>query len=117
MPYYMAQVGYKDEQVKALISNPQNRAEEARKVIEAFGGKLHHFSFAFGESDLIIIAEAPDNESMAAIAMAVTGAGTASHFRTTVLLTMDEAVNAMKKAGSVVSGYKAPSGQGNLAAF
>ena len=110
MAHYMVQVGYKDEQIKALTANPQDRAAAARQLVEGFGGKMHQFFFAFGESDVVLIAEVPDNETAAACSMAVVAAGTTSHFRTTVLLTMEEAMNAMRKAGATATGYAPPSG-------
>ena len=70
---------------------------------------MHHMFFAFGDYDIVAIGEMPDNASMAAMSMAVSGAGTTSTFKTTVLLSMDEAIAAMEKAGSA-SGYKPPSG-------
>lgn len=109
MAFYLIQISYKEDQVRALVANPQDRSAEAAKLIEGIGGKLHHFFFAFGDYDVVCIAEAPDNTAMAAGSMAVAAAGTVSAFKTTPLLTMDEALAAMKKAGEL-TGYKAPSG-------
>ena len=109
MAFYMLQISYKEDQVRALVANPQDRSAEARKLLEALGGKLHHFFFSFGEYDVVAIVEAPDNVATAAGSMAVSAAGTTSAFKTTPLLTMDEAMAAMKKAGEL-TGYKAPSG-------
>ena len=57
--------------------------------------------------DVVVIAEMPDNVSMAALSMAVSAAGAISEFKTTVLLSMEEAMEAMRRAGSV--GYRPPS--------
>ena len=48
----------------------------------------------------------PDSVSAAAFSMAIGSSGAMSAYRTTPLLSMDEAAEAMKKAGSV--GYQAP---------
>ena len=66
-------------------------------------------SYDNGEYDIVVIADMPDDESMAGVALAVTCAGTASSGKTTKLLTMDQAVTAMKSAQSVVNSYSAPS--------
>ena len=49
---------------------------------------------------------APDNVSMAAVALAISGGGALSSFETTVLLTVDETMDALRKAGQVQ--YRAP---------
>ncbi len=54
--------------------------------------------------------EAPDNVSMAAVALAISGGNALSSFETTVLLTVDEAMDALKKAAQVR--YRAPGAQG-----
>lgn len=109
MAYYLFQASYKTDQIQAMIGNPQDRSEAARKLIEGLGGKLHHFFFSFGDYDLAAIIEVPDNVSMAAGSFAVTAAGTTSACKTTPLLTMEEAMQAMEKSG-VATGYKAPAG-------
>lgn len=109
MAYYLFQASYQTDQIKAMIGNPQDRSEAARKLIEGLGGKLHHFFFSFGDYDLTAIIEVPDNVSMAAGSLAVTAAGTTSACKTTPLLTMEEAMQAMEKSG-VATGYKAPAG-------
>jgi hypothetical protein len=50
--------------------------------------------------------EAPDNVSMAAVAVAISGSGALSKLETTVLLTVEDTMNAMQQAGDV--GYRSP---------
>ena len=107
MPQYLGRFRYSGDSVRALIANPQDREAAAREVVESLGGKLVGFWFAFGEFDGVFVAEVPDNASMAAVAMAVGGTGALSSFETTVLLGMDEAQDAMRKAAS--AGYRPPS--------
>ena len=87
-----------------LIANPQDRTQVVAKVIKKLGGKMRGFWFAFGESDLIGIMEMPDNTSMAAFALAIGAGGVCSKVKTTALLSVEEGLAAMKKAGK--SGYK-----------
>ena len=89
-----------------MVKNPQDRAAAVRPMMERMGGKLHGLWLAFGEYDIVAIAELPDATSAAAISMAIGSTGAMSAYRTTPLLTMEEATEAMKKAGSV--GYQAP---------
>ena len=65
------------------------------------GGTLHGFWYAFGTHDGYNLWEAPDNVSMAAVALAISGGGALASFETTVLLTVDETLEALRTAGRV----------------
>ncbi len=106
MAFYLVQASYSTQASAAMIKNPQDRAAAVKPVIERMGGKMHGLWLAFGEYDVVLIAEMPDNVSAAAVAMAVGSSGGISAYRTTPLLTSAEAMQAMKKASGV--GYQAP---------
>ena len=108
MPFYLFQWKYKDPAIKAMVHTPQDRPAELRKVVEAFGGRLHQFYFAFGEYDGVSVVEFPDNESCAACAVTLAGAGANTALRTAVLLTAGEWQSAMRRASSVPHGYRSP---------
>ena len=57
---------------------------------------LESFYFAFGESDVLVIIDLPDNVSSAAISLAV-GAGGAVRASTPVLITPEEMDQAVQK--------------------
>src|ERR1700675_4007700 len=102
MPLYMYQAAYTSESLAAQLKNPQNRVEAVgRSTCEAVGGKLVGGWYCFGDYDLAIIADVPNNESMAAIALAIGAGGALKSAKTTVLMTGAEAVGAMKKAAVV----------------
>ncbi len=105
MPLYLARFSYTTDAMKALVNQPQDRSAAAREVAESLGGKLVGFWYAFGEFDGVFLMEAPDNASAAALAMAV-GASGAVSIETTVLLDMDEAQEAMRKAAEAT--YRPP---------
>src|SRR5436190_21445717 len=98
MPFYMIQASYKEEAAKTLITKPQDRAAAIEKMAKSAGGKLHSFFFCFGEYDVVAIVEAPDNEAAVATGLVTVAGGAMSKYHTTVLLTPEEAVSAMKKA-------------------
>ena len=106
MPLYLTRFSYTPATWAKLIENPEDRRAAATRYIEAVGGKLHGFWYAFGDHDAYNLWEAPDNVSMAATAMAISAGGALSSFQTTVLLTVDETVAAMQKASSIK--YQAP---------
>ena len=110
MPFYLYQVAYSTEAVKAMIANPTDRAAAASKLIEGIGGKLHHLFFAFGQYDVVCLIEGPDDMMMMAGAAAVGSAGTVSASATTKLMTSSEAMAALKKAGEATGAYQPPHG-------
>jgi uncharacterized protein with GYD domain len=98
MPHYLVQVGYNTSGLAGLVKNPQDRIEKVTPAVEALGGRIECAYYAFGEHDIVLICEMPDNSSAAAFALAVGAGGTVGSYKTTVLLTPDEAVQAMSKA-------------------
>ena len=108
MPFYLYQLTYTPEAVKALVATPSDREAAARKLIEALGGKLHHLFFAFGQHDVICLIEGPDDKMMAAGAMAVAASGTVSSSSTVKLMTAAEAMTAMQTAGKAIGSYRPP---------
>ena len=106
MPLYMYQAAYTPESWAAQMNNPQNRVETVgHKVCESVGGKLVGGWLCFGDYDLVIVADVPDNESMAAVALAVGAGGAIKSSKTTVLMTGEEGVGVLKKAESVANAY------------
>ena len=107
MPLYLGRFSYTSDAIKALLEQPQDRSAAAREVAESLCGNLLGFWYAFGAFDGVFLMEAPDNASAAALAMAVGAGGALSNVETTVLLDMDEAQDAMRKAAAAT--YQPPS--------
>jgi uncharacterized protein with GYD domain len=101
MPLYLSRFSYTPETWARLVNNPEDRRDAARSYIESVGGKLHGFWYAFGAHDGLNLWEAPDNVSMAAVAIAIGGGGALSSFETTVLLTVEETLEALHQAQAV----------------
>jgi uncharacterized protein with GYD domain len=101
MPLYLSRFSYTPETWARLIASPEDRRAAAQSYIESVGGKLHGFWYAFGTHDGYNLWEAPDNVSMAAVALAIGGGGALRSIETTVLLTVDETMDALRKAGQV----------------
>ena len=106
MSLYLTKFSYTPATWARLIGNPEDRRRAAQAYIESVGGKLHGFWYAFGTHDGYNLWEAPDHVSMAAVAVAISGGGALSSFETTVLLTVDETIEALRKAGQIQ--YRAP---------
>lgn len=106
MAYYLLQGAYTAEVWKTLVENPANRVEAIRPAIEKLGGRVEGAFFAFGDYDVVLIMEMPDNVSAAAFALAVAAGGAFKSHKTTPLMSMEEGVEAMRKAGG--TGYRPP---------
>jgi uncharacterized protein with GYD domain len=101
MPLYLSRFSYTPETWARLIGNPEDRRTAAQSYVESVGGKLHGFWYAFGERDGYTLWEAPDNVSMAAVALAISSGGALSSLDTTVPLTVDETLDALRKAEQI----------------
>ncbi len=108
MPYYMIQASYTSEAWAAQIANPQDRLAVLGEMIASNGGKLHAGYYSFGEYDVVLIIESPDNETAASTMIAAAAGGAVSDLKTTVLLTNDEGQGAIRGASGV--GYTPPGG-------
>jgi uncharacterized protein with GYD domain len=97
MPMYLTRFSYTPETWARLAKNPEDRRDAARTYIEAVGGKLHGFWYAFGEFDGYNLWEAPDNVAMSAVAIALGGGGAISKLETTVLQTVEETLDALSR--------------------
>ena len=80
----------------------------AEKVVAGAGGKLLDMYFCFGDYDGVGFAEFPSNVEAAAASLAIGASGGFSNLKTTVLIIMDESVQAMKKAGAASAAYAPP---------
>ena len=109
MPLYLYELSYTAESMAAQIKNPQDRMETAAlPLVEAVGGKLLGGGFSFGDRDVVILFEAPDDESAAAVSAAVAAGGAIRSARTTKLLSGSQWVAALSKASGVAARYKPP---------
>jgi len=107
VPLYMYEAAYTAESLAAQIKNPTDRLEVAAKpVAEAAGGKLVTGGYCFGDYDVVIVYEAPDDTAAAAVALAVAAGGAVKSARTTKLLSGQEWITALRKAQSIVPQYR-----------
>ena len=98
MPKYLLQVNYTAEGARGLVKDGGSaRRAAAQKVAESLGGRIESMYFAFGDTDAYVIAEMPDNASVAAITLTLAASGGATA-RTTVLMTPEEMDQATRKS-------------------
>ena len=104
MPKYLIQATYTAEGLKGLAKDlASGRKAALEKAMASMGGKLECLYYAFGDYDVVLIAEGPDNVSAAALSLAASATGLV-RTKTTALLTVEEADQALKKS----VGYRGP---------
>jgi uncharacterized protein with GYD domain len=108
VPTYLIQLAYTADAWAAMVNQPQNRLEAVRPIVEKLGGRFEHAWLAFGEYDIVGVVELPENTDAAAFSMAVAAGGAVKAFKTTPLLSVEEGVEAMRKAQG--AGYRRPGG-------
>ena len=91
MPFFLIQAGYTPEAMAKLIANPQDRFDSVRGPVEKLGGRVLNLYFAFGDYDVILITEMPENVSAAALSLAAAAGGSLRTCKTTPLMSNAEA--------------------------
>lgn len=108
MPAYLIQALYTSQAWGAQVRHPQNVVERIESAITKLGGRIESVYYSFGEYDIIALVHFPDNQRAAGFELAVSAGGAVQRIHTTPLLTVEEALGAMRQAAG--STYRPPSG-------
>src|SRR5450759_1614903 len=101
MAFYMGQGAYTAEAIATMAKNPQDRSVPVRELMQKLGGRMISLYFCFGEYDIVVLGELPDDSTATAVALAAVSAGHLKAYKTTKLFTVEETMEAMRKAGSL----------------
>ena len=106
MPKYLWEASYNSEGVKGVVKEGgSGRRDAIEKLVSAAGGTLEAFYFSFGDSDVIVVADLPDEQTATAVALTINSGGLVS-LKTTVLLTPEDVDAAAKQSVD----YRPPGG-------
>ena len=111
MGMYLTRFSHTSETWARLLASPEDRREVVRPVFEAAGGKLHGYWYAFGDADGFVLFEAPDDVVTAGLLVKVASTGAFTNVSTTKLLTVEEALDALRRGGGLE--YRAPGAPGS----
>ena len=100
MSLYLYQAAYTSESIAAQIKEPRDRIEAVRPAVEAMGATIVAGGYPFGDYDVLIVREAPDDTTAATVALAVAAGGAVRSAKTTRLLSGAEWIEALTKAQS-----------------
>jgi uncharacterized protein with GYD domain len=106
MPLYMYQGSYTAQAVADQIAKPQDRLKAVEPAFAAMGATIKGGGYAFGEYDVVVLYEAPDDTTATALALAIAAGGAIRSGKTTRLLNGKEWVESLEKAQE--STYKPP---------
>jgi len=98
MPKYLISANYTPAGMEGVrAAGAKSRVDAVSTMLEAMGGRLESFHFAFGDTDVFAIAEAPDDEAAAAVAIAINSSGAVSA-RTIKLLSVEQVDDALRRS-------------------
>jgi len=98
MPKYLFQASYTTEGVKGLLKDGGSKRRAAIEHMgKSLGGTIEAFYYAFGDDDVFVIADVPDDAAATAMSLAVSASGAAG-VKITVLITPETVDEAVKKA-------------------
>jgi uncharacterized protein with GYD domain len=107
MALYMYQASYTAKSMAAQLMDPQDPVEAIRPTLEDLGATIMVAGFPFGEYDVLVVYEAPDDMTAASVAMAVAAAGEVRSAKTTRLLSGQEWLESLRKR-RIVTTRKGP---------
>lgn len=98
MPKYLISANYTATGMEGVRSaGAKSRVDAVSNMLEAMGGRLESFYFAFGDTDVFAVAEVPDDEAAAAVALTINSSGAVS-VRTTKLLAPEQIDDALSRS-------------------
>lgn len=108
MAQYLVEVAYTPESWAHQVRQQGNVLDRIQPMVEACGGRIDSLFYAFGDYDLVGLADFPSPEEAAAFSLAATAGGAVRTFRTTPLLTVEQGLTAMRRADEASRRYQPP---------
>jgi len=90
MGHYLFTASLSQTGLHGLINEgPEARRKAVEETLASLGGKLDKMYWTFGDTDVLVLADLPDNAAAASFSTTIAAAGAAS-IRTTVVLTAED---------------------------
>ncbi|MDP9264496.1 MAG: GYD domain-containing protein [Chloroflexota bacterium] len=106
MPLYLYEAAYTAESLVAQIKEPKDRIEVVTPLFDAARAKILAAGYPFGNYDVVVVYEAPDDTVAAGLALAIGAGGAVRSAKTTKLLSGQEWIASLKKAQGVSPQYR-----------
>jgi len=101
MALYMTQFSYTGEAWSTLAKQPADRRAGLQALFDRLGGRLIELYYSFGDYDGVVLFEAPDDTAAVASLVAVLGPGHVKAIKTTKLLSVEDTMDALQRAGEL----------------
>ena len=108
MAQFLFQVAYTSESWSVQVREHGNVLERIQPLIDGCRGSVTCCFYAFGDDDLVLLADFPTDEEAAAFSLAATAGGSVKKIKTTALLSIEQGITAMKRADEVGRKYHPP---------
>lgn len=108
MSQFLFQVAYTSDSWATQVREHGNVLERIQPLLDGCGASVTACFYAFGDYDLVLLADFPGDEEAAAFSLAATAGGSLKSIKTTPLLSIDQGITAMKRADEVGRNYHPP---------
>jgi uncharacterized protein with GYD domain len=108
MAQFLFQIAYTSDSWATQVREHGNVLERIQPLLDGCKGTVTGCFYAFGDDDLVLLADFPAGEEAAAFSLAVTAGGSVKSIKTTPLLSVDQGITAMKRAEEVGRNYHPP---------
>jgi uncharacterized protein with GYD domain len=108
MSQFLFQVAYTSDSWATQVRDQGNVLERIQPLLDGCGGSITGCFYAFGDYDLVLLADFPSDEEAAAFSLAATAGGSVKSLKTTPLLSVDQGITAMARAAEVGQNYIPP---------
>ena len=108
MPQFLFQVAYTRDSWAKQVRDQGNVLDRIQPLLKSLKGRVDSCFYAFGDYDLVLIADFPGPEEAASFSLAATAGGSVKTIKTTPLLTVDQGISAMRRAEEAGKQYVPP---------
>jgi uncharacterized protein with GYD domain len=108
MAQFLFQVAYTSDSWKTQVRDQGNVLDRIQPLLKACNGRADSCFYAFGDYDLVLIADFPSGEEAAAFSLAANAGGSLRTIKTTPLLTVEQGLAAMRRASEAGKSYVPP---------
>jgi uncharacterized protein with GYD domain len=108
MPQFLFEVAYTSDSWSTQVREQGNVLERIQPLLDGCNGRVDSCFYAFGDYDLVLIADFPGPEEAAAFSLAASAGGSVKTIKTTALLTVDQGLAAMARAHEAGKNYVPP---------
>jgi uncharacterized protein with GYD domain len=108
MAHFLFQVAYTSESWATQVRQQANVLERIQPLIDGCKGSVTGCFYAFGDYDLVLLADFPGAEEAAAFSLAATAGGALRSITTTPLLGVEQGIAAMQRAAEIAGSYRPP---------